>query len=47
VYVLDKRDALNLPAVFQVAEPLAALTIAAVAGATWRFSVRHYRSSGS
>lgn len=47
VYVLGKPDALNLPIALRVAEPLVAAVIGAVAGFTWRFSVRHYRSSGS
>ena len=47
VYVLGKHDALHLPAALRVAEPLVALAIAAVAGFGWRFSVRHYRSTGS
>ena len=47
VYVLHKHDALGLPGALRVAEPLVALAIGAVAGLTWRFSVRHYRSSGS
>jgi ABC-2 type transport system permease protein len=47
VYVLGKPDALHLPAAVHVAEPLVALAIAAVAGIAWRFSVGHYRSTGS
>jgi ABC-2 type transport system permease protein len=47
VYVLGKPDALHLPAALRVAEPLVAAASAAVGGFTWRFSVRHYRSSGS
>jgi ABC-2 type transport system permease protein len=47
VYVLGKHDALHLPAALRVAEPLIAIAIATVAGLAWRFSVRHYRSTGS
>jgi ABC-2 type transport system permease protein len=47
VFILDKHDVLRLPSVLQYSEPLVALAAATVAGATWRFSVRHYRSSGS
>jgi ABC-2 type transport system permease protein len=47
VFVLHKHDALHLPVALQVAEPLVALVAGAVAGFGWRFSVRHYRSSGS
>jgi ABC-2 type transport system permease protein len=47
VYVLGKHDALNLPAALRAAEPLVAAAIATVAGFAWRFSVRHYRSTGS
>jgi ABC-2 type transport system permease protein len=47
VYILGKHDALHLPGALRVAEPLIALAIAAVAGLAWRFSVRHYRSTGS
>jgi ABC-2 type transport system permease protein len=46
-YVLDKPDALHLPVALRVAAPLVAAAIAAVTGLVWRFSVRHYRSSGS
>jgi ABC-2 type transport system permease protein len=47
VYILDKHDALHLPVALRVAEPPVAAAIATVAGLAWRFSVRHYRSSGS
>jgi ABC-2 type transport system permease protein len=47
VYVLGKHDALHLPSALRAAEPVVAATIATIAGVTWRFSVRHYRSSGS
>ncbi len=47
VYILDKHDALHLPVALRVAEPPVATAIATVAGLAWRFSVRHYRSSGS
>lgn len=47
VFILDQHDALHLPSALHYAEPLVAIAAAAVAGAVWRFSVRHYRSSGS
>ena len=47
VYVLGKPDALNLPTPLRAAAPLIALAFAAVTGLVWRFSVRHYRSTGS
>jgi ABC-2 type transport system permease protein len=47
VFILGKHDALHLPGAVRVAEPLIALASAAVAGFVWRFSVGHYRSTGS
>jgi ABC-2 type transport system permease protein len=47
VFVLDKPDALDVPVALQIASPLVAIVIAAVTGAVWKYSVRHYRSSGS
>jgi len=46
-FILDKHDALHLPSFLHYCAPLVAIAAATVAGAVWRFSVRHYRSSGS
>ncbi len=45
-YVLGKPEALGLPGWLAFASPLVALVASAVAGATWRVAVRHYRSAG-
>jgi ABC-2 type transport system permease protein len=47
VFILGKPDALRLVSWLRGAEPVVALAIAAVAGFAWRFSVAHYRSTGS
>jgi ABC-2 type transport system permease protein len=47
VYIIGKPDALHLVPWLRAAEPLVALAIAIVTGLTWRFSVAHYRSTGS
>jgi len=46
LYILDKPDPLGLPRILQFVSPVVALVAACVAGATWRFAVRHYRSAG-
>jgi ABC-2 type transport system permease protein len=46
LYILGKHDPLGLPRVLQFLSPAVALAAACVAGAAWRFAVRHYRSAG-
>jgi ABC-2 type transport system permease protein len=46
LYLLDKPDPLGLPPIFRFLSPLVAVVAACVAGAVWRFAVRHYRSAG-
>jgi ABC-2 type transport system permease protein len=46
LYILCKHDPLGLPRVLQFLSPAVALAAACVAGAAWRFAVRHYRSAG-
>jgi ABC-2 type transport system permease protein len=46
LYVLDKPDPLGLPRLLEFSSPLVALICAGVAGLSWRFAVRHYRSAG-
>jgi ABC-2 type transport system permease protein len=46
LYVLGKPDPLGLPRVVELASPAVAAVAACVAGSTWRFAVRHYRSAG-
>ncbi len=46
LYLLDKPDPLGLPRIFEFGSPLVALVAALVAGASWQFAVRHYRSAG-
>jgi ABC-2 type transport system permease protein len=46
LYVLGKTDPLGLPRMLQFSSPLVAAASALVAGAVWRFAVRHYRSAG-
>jgi ABC-2 type transport system permease protein len=46
LFVLGKHDPLGLPRVLQFISPLVALAAAVLAGAMWRFAVRHYRSAG-
>ncbi len=46
LYVLDKPDPLGLPRFVEFFSPVVALATACVAGFTWRFAVRHYRSAG-
>jgi ABC-type uncharacterized transport system permease subunit len=45
--VLGRPDALHLTPWLRAAEPLVAIAIATVTGFVWRFSVAHYRSTGS
>ena len=45
--VLDKPDELGLPTWLQYASPAVAAVAFAVGYCTWRFGVRHYRSTGS
>lgn len=47
VEVLGKDDPLGVPAALRFASPLVAVASVAVATVTWRFAVRHYRSTGS
>jgi ABC-2 type transport system permease protein len=46
LYVLDKEDPLGLPSFLRFSAPGVAVGAAIVAGAMWRFAVRHYRSTG-
>jgi ABC-2 type transport system permease protein len=46
LYVLDKPDPLGLPRIVDFLSPVVAVAAACVAGLTWRFAVRHYRSAG-
>jgi ABC-2 type transport system permease protein len=46
LYILDKPDPLGLPQVVEFLSPVVALMAAWVAGLTWQFAVRHYRSAG-
>ena len=46
LYLLDKEDPLGLPSFLHFSAPLVAILAAFVAGGTWRFAVRHYRSAG-
>lgn len=46
LYVLGKHDPLGLPRLLQFASPLVAVLATLLAGAAWRFAVRHYRSAG-
>jgi ABC-2 type transport system permease protein len=45
--LLGRTDPLGLPSWTGYLSPLVALIAATIAGATWRFGVRHYRSTGS
>jgi ABC-2 type transport system permease protein len=47
LYLLDKQDPLGYPRWVEFIAPVVAVGFACVAGAVWRFSVRHYRSTGS
>jgi ABC-2 type transport system permease protein len=45
--LLDRPDPLGAPAFLGWCEPLIALAAVCLAGALWRFGIRHYRSTGS
>lgn len=47
LYVLDHPDPLGAPRFLQFCAPLVALALTVLAGRTWQFGVRHYRSTGS
>ncbi len=47
VYILGRTDRLGAPAWAPLASPVVGVAVALVAGAVWRFAVRHYRSTGS
>jgi ABC-2 type transport system permease protein len=46
LYILGKHDPLGLPRALDFASPAVAVVAALLAGAVWRFAVRHYRSAG-
>lgn len=47
LFILDRADATGSPSVFRFLSPAVAIGAAVVAGAVWRYAVRHYRSTGS
>jgi ABC-2 type transport system permease protein len=47
LYVLGRDDPFGLPSWLQLASPVAAIAMAAVATVAWRQGVRHYSSTGS
>jgi ABC-2 type transport system permease protein len=47
LYLLDKPDPLNLPSFAPFLAPVAGLAMLFVAGAFWRFGIRHYASTGT
>jgi ABC-2 type transport system permease protein len=47
LYILGKRDPLGLPSALRFTSPAVGFLALLVAGAAWRFAVRHYRSTGS
>jgi len=47
LYVLGHADPLGLPGFLRFCAPLVAAAMSLIAAATWRFAVRHYRSTGS
>ena len=47
LYLLDKETPLGWPNATRFVAPFAAAGFALVAGAAWRYGVRHYRSTGS
>jgi ABC-2 type transport system permease protein len=47
LYVLGHADPLGLPGFLRFCSPAVAAVMALLAGAAWRFAVRHYRSTGS
>ncbi len=46
-YLLDRSLPFGLPGALAFAAPLVALVFALVAGAIWRFGVRHYQGTGN
>ena len=46
-HLLDKEPAYDLPPATGLASPVVAIVLAIVAGAVWRFGIRHHRSTGS
>jgi ABC-2 type transport system permease protein len=47
LFILGREDPFGMPDWLQLASPLAALAVAAVAALVWRTGVRHYTSTGS
>ncbi len=47
LFILGRPDVTGSPPVFRFLSPVAAIVVALVGGAIWRFAVRHYRSTGS
>jgi ABC-2 type transport system permease protein len=47
LYVLDRDGPLGGPSFLPFASPVIALAMALLAGAVWRWGIRHYRSTGS
>jgi len=47
LYILGKGDPTHTPVILRFLSPVVAVAVLAVAGAIWRVSVRHYRSTGS
>ncbi|MEO7804428.1 MAG: ABC-2 family transporter protein [Actinomycetota bacterium] len=47
LYILDKADPLGLPSFLMFMSAPVAVLSALIAGAVWRFAVRHYTSTGS
>ena len=47
LYVLGHADPLGLPGFLRFGAPAVAALMALIAGAAWRFALRHYRSTGS
>jgi ABC-2 type transport system permease protein len=47
LFVLGRPDPFGLPGWLQLASPVAAVVLCALAGAAWRTGVRRYRSTGS
>ena len=47
LYVLGHADPLGLPGFLRFCAPAVAAAMSLLAAVTWRFSVRHYRSTGS